>query len=187
MDNAPVQRLLDEVSATVAKLYRETVDPLQARFAFESRPSTGEVSGAPMVLLLGNHSSGKSTFINYLLGTDVQKTGLAPTDDAFTVLSWERSEEEREGQAVNAFGGFKVQGRSDSGTPVRDAACAIQDAGAFSIVIELVPAELARSITTSIEIPTIGIGAGPFCDGEVQVYNDLVGLSTEVFRHTSLR
>lgn len=95
-----MQRLLEEVSATVAKLYRETVDPLQARFAFESRPSTGEVAGAPMVLLLGNHSSGKSTFINHLLGAEIQKTGLAPTDDAFTVLSWGRSEEEREGQAV---------------------------------------------------------------------------------------
>jgi hypothetical protein len=96
----PVQRLLDEVSAAAARIYREAVDPLEARFAFEKRPSSGEVSGAPMVLFLGNHSSGKSTFINHLLGAPVQKTGLAPTDDAFTILAWGRADEEREGQAV---------------------------------------------------------------------------------------
>lgn len=96
----PVQRLLDEVSGTAGKIYRETVDPLEARFAFEKRPTSGEVSGAPMVLLLGNHSSGKSTFINHLLGAEIQKTGLAPTDDAFTILGWGRSDEERDGQAV---------------------------------------------------------------------------------------
>ncbi len=95
-----MQRLLDEVSATVGKIYRETIDPLEARFAFEKRPSSGEVSGAPMVLLLGNHSSGKSTFINYLLGAEIQKTGLAPTDDAFTVLANGRADEDRDGQAV---------------------------------------------------------------------------------------
>jgi len=95
-----VQRLLEEISAAAAKIYREAVDPLEARFAFERRPSSGEVAGAPMVLFLGNHSSGKSTFINHLLGAPVQKTGLAPTDDAFTILAHGRADEEREGQAV---------------------------------------------------------------------------------------
>jgi len=95
-----MQPLLDEVSLSIRRLYRDAVDPLSAKFAFEKRPDEGEISGAPTVLFLGNHSSGKSTFINHLLGAPVQKTGLAPTDDAFTVLSFGGSEEERDGQAV---------------------------------------------------------------------------------------
>ncbi len=107
-----MQQLLDDVALTVQRLYRETVDPLSGKFAFEKRPDEGEISGAPTVLFLGNHSSGKSTFINYLLGTPVQKTGLAPTDDAFTVLSFGGTEEERDGQAVVStptlpYGGLK--------------------------------------------------------------------------------
>jgi GTP-binding protein EngB required for normal cell division len=95
-----MQPLLDEVALSIRRLYRDAVDPLSAKFAFEKRPDEGEISGAPTVLFLGNHSSGKSTFINHLLGAPVQKTGLAPTDDAFTVLSFGGSEEERDGQAV---------------------------------------------------------------------------------------
>src|SRR6266852_3760733 len=95
-----MQQLLDEIALTVQRLYREAVDPLSAKFALEKRPDEGEISGAPTVLFLGNHSSGKSTFINHLLGAPVQKTGLAPTDDGFTVLSFGGSEEERDGQAV---------------------------------------------------------------------------------------
>ena len=110
-----MQRLLDEVSGTAGKIYRETVDPLEARFAFEKRPTSGEVAGAPMVLLLGNHSSGKSTFINHLLGAEIQKTGLAPTDDAFTVLGWGRAEEEREGQAIAGNPELQFSGLSSFG------------------------------------------------------------------------
>jgi hypothetical protein len=95
-----MQPLLDDISLAVRRLYREAIDPLSAKFAFEKRPDEGEISGAPTVLFLGNHSSGKSTFVNYLLGGPVQKTGLAPTDDAFTVLSFGGTEEERDGQAV---------------------------------------------------------------------------------------
>jgi GTP-binding protein EngB required for normal cell division len=107
-----MQPLLDEVSLSIRRLYRDAVDPLSAKFAFEKRPDEGEISGAPTVLFLGNHSSGKSTFINHLLGAPVQKTGLAPTDDAFTVLSFGGSEEERDGQAVVStptlpYGGLK--------------------------------------------------------------------------------
>ncbi|HLY10620.1 MAG TPA: dynamin family protein [Planctomycetota bacterium] len=107
-----MQQLLDDIALSVQRLYREAVDPLSAKFAFEKRPDEGEISGAPTVLFLGNHSSGKSTFINHLLGTAVQKTGLAPTDDAFTVLSFGGSEEERDGQAVVStptlpYGGLK--------------------------------------------------------------------------------
>ena len=95
-----MQQLLDEIALKVKLLYRESVDPLANKFAFEKRPDEGEIAGPPTVLILGNHSSGKSTFINHLLGASVQKTGLAPTDDAFTVLSFGGSEEERDGNAV---------------------------------------------------------------------------------------
>jgi len=95
-----MQQLLDDVAIKVKFLYRESVDPMADKFAFEKRPDEGEIAGAPTVLFLGNHSSGKSTFINHLLGGAIQKTGLAPTDDAFTVLSFGASEEERDGQAV---------------------------------------------------------------------------------------
>lgn len=86
-------------------------------------------------------------------------------------------------QSVNAFGGFKVQGRAEGAEKVRRDSLAIQDAGAFSIVLELVPAELAREITESLKIPTIGIGAGPHCSGQIQVWHDILGLGPEVFRH----
>ena len=107
-----MQQLLDDIALAVQRLYREAVDPLSAKFAFERRPDEGEIAGAPTVLFLGNHSSGKSTFINHLLGAPVQKTGLAPTDDAFTVLSFGGTEEERDGQAVVStpslpYGGLK--------------------------------------------------------------------------------
>ncbi len=87
-------------------------------------------------------------------------------------------------QSVNAFGGFKVQGRGEDSTVVREAACCVQEAGAFAIVLELMPASLASVITSSLEIPTIGIGAGVGCDGEIQVFNDVVGLSPEVYKHS---
>ena len=60
----------------------------------------------------------------------------------------------------------------------------LQDAGAFMIVLELVPAQLARHITGLLRIPTIGIGAGPFCDGQVQVLHDMLGLSPKTYKHT---
>lgn len=88
-------------------------------------------------------------------------------------------------QSHHVFGGFKVQGRGEAGESVLDAAKRIEQAGAFGIVLELVPAELAKRITAELVIPTIGIGAGPDCDGEVQVFHDLLGLLPgEPFRHT---
>jgi 3-methyl-2-oxobutanoate hydroxymethyltransferase len=81
-------------------------------------------------------------------------------------------------QSVNAFGGFRVQGRTAEAAEhlLRDAH-AVEAAGAFSIVLEAVPRELAATITHELRIPTIGIGAGPDCDGQVLVYHDLVGLT----------
>jgi 3-methyl-2-oxobutanoate hydroxymethyltransferase len=65
-------------------------------------------------------------------------------------------------------------------------AVVLEDAGAFMIVIELVPQELAAAITKLLRIPTIGIGAGPFCNGQVQVFHDIVGLSPTTFRHSKM-
>ena len=80
-------------------------------------------------------------------------------------------------QSVNQFGGFRVQGRElDSARRLVRDALAVQDAGAFSVVLELVPAKLAAHISKRLHIPTIGIGAGVGCDGQVQVFHDLLGL-----------
>lgn len=81
-------------------------------------------------------------------------------------------------QSVNAMGGFHVQGKtSDAARQVERDARAVDAAGAFSIVLESMPRELAARITQSLRIPTIGIGAGPDCDGQVLVFHDLVGLT----------
>ena len=80
-------------------------------------------------------------------------------------------------QSVNRYGGYKVQGKEHEQADVLLAdAKALEAAGAFAIVLEAVPAELAKSITHAVSIPTIGIGAGPHCDGQVLVLYDLLGL-----------
>ena len=89
-------------------------------------------------------------------------------------------------QSVNAFGGFRMQGKSEDGALqiIRDAQ-ALEEAGAFAIVFELIPQELASYITERIGIPTIGSGAGAGCDGEVQVLHDILGLQPDFTpRHT---
>jgi len=80
-------------------------------------------------------------------------------------------------QSVNAFGGFKVQGRNDAGDAILADAIALQEAGCSGVVLELIPAELAAKITSLLSIPTIGIGAGPSCDAQVLVWTDLMGLT----------
>lgn len=80
-------------------------------------------------------------------------------------------------QSFNAFGGFRVQGKTeDSALQIVRDAQALEEAGAFAVVLELIPLELAALISERIAIPTIGIGAGPECDGEVQVLHDILGL-----------
>lgn len=87
-------------------------------------------------------------------------------------------------QSVNAFGGYKVQGRDIDGAVRLVEDCrALQAAGAFAIVLELVPAELAALVSRDLAVPTIGIGAGAGCDGQVQVYHDLLGLGGFTPRH----
>ena len=80
-------------------------------------------------------------------------------------------------QSVHQLGGYRVQGRTqeDADRLIEDAK-AVEAAGAFAIVLEMIPNDVAKAVTESISIPTIGIGAGPHCDGQVQVFHDLFGL-----------
>jgi 3-methyl-2-oxobutanoate hydroxymethyltransferase len=81
-------------------------------------------------------------------------------------------------QSVNAFGGYRVQGRGDEAAHrLMQDAKALEHAGAFAVVLEVVPSEVAASITEQLHIPTIGIGAGPSCDAQVMVWQDMAGLS----------
>ena len=80
-------------------------------------------------------------------------------------------------QSVHAFGGFRVQGRGEDGERLVQDAKAMEAAGAFAVVLEAVPAPLAARVTGSLSIPTIGIGAGPDCDAQVLVWQDMAGLS----------
>ena len=80
-------------------------------------------------------------------------------------------------QSVHAMGGFKVQGRqAEAAMELIEDAKALQHAGCFSIVLEGIPVKVAQAITEAIDIPTIGIGAGPHCDGQVLVYHDVLGI-----------
>jgi 3-methyl-2-oxobutanoate hydroxymethyltransferase len=80
-------------------------------------------------------------------------------------------------QSVNSLGGFRVQGRGDAAEQTVADAIAVQEAGAFAVVMEMVPAELATQITGKLTIPTVGIGAGPNCDAQVLVWQDMAGLT----------
>ena len=81
-------------------------------------------------------------------------------------------------QSVNKLGGYRVQGKTaEAARALLDDAKALEDAGAFAIVLEVVPREIARLITESVKIPTIGIGAGPHCDIQVLVLHDMLGLT----------
>jgi 3-methyl-2-oxobutanoate hydroxymethyltransferase len=80
-------------------------------------------------------------------------------------------------QSEHALGGYKVQGRGESAARVIDDAVALEAAGAFAVVLEMVPADVAAQITKELTVPTIGIGAGPDCDAQVMVWTDMVGLN----------
>ena len=96
-------------------------------------------------------------------------------------------------QSVHAMGGFKVQGKDvDAATALVDDAVALADAGCFAIVLEGVPDAVGRLVTAAVDVPTIGIGAGPWCDGQVLVFHDLLGIEDRVLpkfvrRYASLK
>lgn len=80
-------------------------------------------------------------------------------------------------QSVNTLGGYRVQGRGEAGDRLLDDALALQDAGAFAVVLEVVPADLAARVSKELVVPTIGIGAGAGCDAQVLVWTDMAGLT----------
>ena len=87
-------------------------------------------------------------------------------------------------QSVNVLGGYKTQGKQPAAAArLMAEAVALEEAGAFAIVLECVPAELADRISALLQIPTIGIGAGVGCDGQVQVFHDILGLGEFMPRH----
>ena len=84
-------------------------------------------------------------------------------------------------QSVHTLGGFKVQGKTvDAASALVDDAVALAEAGCFAIVLECVPDAVARMVTEAVDVPTIGIGAGPWCDGQVLVFHDLLGIEDRV-------
>jgi 3-methyl-2-oxobutanoate hydroxymethyltransferase len=81
-------------------------------------------------------------------------------------------------QSEHNLGGYRVQGRGDAAKKVVEEAIAMEEAGAFAVVMEMVPGDVATEVTASVGIPTIGIGAGPNCDGQVLVWGDAFGFRT---------
>jgi 3-methyl-2-oxobutanoate hydroxymethyltransferase len=95
-------------------------------------------------------------------------------------------------QSEHVLGGYRVQGRGDSGDALVEDALALERAGAFAVVMEMVPAPVAARVTAALHVPTIGIGAGPACDAQVLVWTDMAGLTpgkplTFVKRYADLR
>jgi 3-methyl-2-oxobutanoate hydroxymethyltransferase len=82
-------------------------------------------------------------------------------------------------QSVNTLSGYRVQGRGDAGHRLIEDALVLQEAGAFAVVLEVVPADLAKKVTHELRIPTVGIGAGVECDAQVLVWQDMAGLRVE--------
>src|SRR6266849_5251003 len=104
--------------------------------------------------------------------------GSYHTDSAESLRNAVRFVKEAGAEAVNALGGYRVQGKTaDAAEQLLRDAHAVESSGAFAVVLEAVPRELAAQITRELRIPTIGIGAGPDCDGQILVVHDLLGLT----------
>lgn len=101
VEKLDIAALLDETKTKINSIYRDVLDVVGENFHFKSRPSKGEIFSTPMVVFLGNHSSGKSTFINHLLNEpDLQTAGQAPMDDGFTLICHGNSRDEQLGPAI---------------------------------------------------------------------------------------
>ena len=91
---------LFKLERNVRSIYAKTLSLLASRYRFNLPISDKDVPGSPRVLFLGNHSSGKSSFINYIAGADIQESGMAPTDDGFTLITYGEEEETLDGQTL---------------------------------------------------------------------------------------
>jgi 3-methyl-2-oxobutanoate hydroxymethyltransferase len=129
--------------------------------AFRSAARILAETGAPAVKLEGGQAMAETIAFLTARGVPVMAhIGLTP-------------------QAVNTLGGYRVVGRGAEGETMMEDARAVQDAGAFAVVVEKVPAALAARMTQTLTIPTIGIGAGAACDGQVLVVDDMLGMFTD--------
>lgn len=127
---------MEQFADRIRECYRDTLDPLATQFMFRRPPTIGELQRPPQILLLGNHSSGKSTFVNHLLGAAVQKTGVAPTDDSFTIITHGESEAERDGPSIVSNPDLAYEGLRHFG-----------DQLVSHVRLKLRPVELLRTVT----------------------------------------
>ncbi|MBK1649282.1 dynamin family protein [Rhabdochromatium marinum] len=128
--------MTEEFAHRIRDYYQDPLAPLAKQFMFRRPPTVGELRRPPQVLLLGNHSSGKSTFVNHLLGDDVQKTGVAPTDDGFTILTYGATATERDGPTVVSNPDLPYEGLRHFG-----------DHLVSHVRMKLRPAELLQQVT----------------------------------------
>ncbi len=127
---------MEEFANRIRGYYDDPLDPLAEQFLFRRPPTVGELRRPPQVLLLGNHSSGKSTFVNHLLGDDVQNTGVAPTDDGFTIITHSATASERDGPTVVSNPDLPYEGLRHFG-----------DQLVSHVRLKLRPAELLQTVT----------------------------------------
>ena len=127
---------MEQFADRIREFYRDPLDPIATQFSFRRPPTVGELQRPPQVLLLGNHSSGKSTFVNFLLGGGVQKTGVAPTDDGFTIITHGPAETDRDGPAVVSNPDLPYEGLRHFG-----------DQLVSHVRLKLRPVELLRTLT----------------------------------------
>ncbi len=131
-----MQQVMEDYADMMREYYSDPIDPLAKQFMFRRPPTVGELRRPPQVLMLGNHSSGKSTFVNHLLGVEVQKTGVAPTDDNFTIITYGPHETDRDGPSVVSNPDLPYEGLRHFG-----------DQLVSHIRLKLQPAELLRTVT----------------------------------------
>ncbi|WP_447248506.1 dynamin family protein [Meridianimarinicoccus sp. RP-17] len=131
-----MQHVMEQFADRIRDYYADPLAPLADQFMYRTPPTVGELRRPPLVLLLGNHSSGKSTFVNHLLGGTVQKTGVAPTDDGFTIITHGPVETDRDGPAVVGNPDLPYEGLRHFG-----------DQLVSHIRLKLRPAELLRTVT----------------------------------------
>jgi GTPase SAR1 family protein len=127
---------MESLANRIRSYYDDLLDPLAKEFMFLRPPTLGELRRQPQVLLLGNHSSGKSTFVNYLLNDEVQNTGVAPTDDGFTIITHGTTATERDGAAVVSNPDLPYEGLRPFGSQLIS-----------HVRLKLRPAELLRTVT----------------------------------------
>jgi hypothetical protein len=127
---------MEQFADRIRDYYADPLAPLSEQFMFRTPPTVGELRRPPLVLLLGNHSSGKSTFVNHLLGGAIQKTGVAPTDDCFTIITHGAVDTDRDGPAVVGNPDLPYEGLRHFG-----------DQLVSHIRLKLRPAELLRTVT----------------------------------------